>query len=318
MDDHDMPGGPPPTLKQFVLIALPVANVERSAPPRHDTFDSAGLTGRLELELEALTPIHVATGLLALTNRPGQPLARQLVRVAGAPVIPGSSFKGCVRAIAEAITASCVRATRAPNLGPLRGCNRKEELCITCRTFGGPGYFGPLRFGDLPRLPGRIEIASAPQLHEPGKQALFYQEEGRPAGRKFYMHSERQAQGDTPMEVCARESRFVGAIDFTNLRPEQLGLLLVSLGQHPSHGFALKLGGFKPACYGSVRVRVARLMITNAQARYEDWDGGGTVDGEISAYLAAAERVLAPAQLEALANTLRWPNETHVCPEGTY
>jgi CRISPR/Cas system CSM-associated protein Csm3 (group 7 of RAMP superfamily) len=313
MDDYDARGDAP-GLKPYALIPLPDEQVSRAAPPRHDALDPAGLTGRLELELEALTPVHIATGLLALT---GQRLARQIVRVGGAPVIPGSSFKGCVRAIAEAITASCLRVTRAPGLGAARGCNRKEDLCVVCRTFGGPGYFGPLRFGDLRRMSGRVEIASAPQLHEPGKQALFYQEDGRPAGRKFYMHGEQQAQGDSPIEICARESRFAGAIDFTNLRPELLGLLLVSLGQHPSHGFALKLGGAKPACYGSVRVAVTRLALTSA-ARYDDWDAAGEVDAEAAPYLDAAGSILARPQLEALAHVLRWPNQEHVCPEGVY
>src|SRR5919199_4795212 len=225
------------------------------------------------MELEALSPVHVGSGLIELSGDGRRPLVREMVRVQGVPVIPGSSFKGCVRSIVEAISASCVRATKTRDVPRgLEACRSKERLCIACRIFGAQDFQGLVRFSDL-RLgddPAKaVEIVEVPQLFQPRTREQVYYRGPVVRGRKFFMHGAQQARGDSPVEVCRVGSRFTGTIDFTNLQPEQLGLLLVALGQDPQHQLFLKLGGAKPACYGSVRVHIAQMTASGKQERYQ-------------------------------------------------
>lgn len=312
---HDEPIAPKP----YIMIDLPAnAQIDRRRPAGHEALRQDALSGRIELTLEALSPVHVASGLLQLTQDARRPLMREMVSVGGMPVIPGSSFKGCVRSIAEALSASCVRVTRTRDVQRwIEGCRSKEQLCVSCRMFGAQDYQAPLRFGDL-RLcddPARfVELAELPQFFRPRPESPIYRERG---GRKFYMHGAQQAEGDTPAEVCRAGSIFEGVIDFTNLSEAQLGLLLVALGQDPEHVLFPKLGGAKPACYGTIRVNIASLRLMALQARYATWDAPEDRAVEVAPYIAESRDLVLPAQLAALAETLRWPNERD-CPSGVY
>lgn len=318
--------GPPPAPKPYEFVALPDdQRPERKRPIGHDSVRADLLTGRIELELEALSPIHVASGLMVLTGERQRPLVRELVRVGGVPVVPGSSLKGCVRAVVEAISRSCIRATRARELpSGWEGCREKDRLCVACRIFGAQDFQGLVRFGDM-TLQGDVrrgvEIVEVPQFFQPRTRELTYLQNsprGRVVrGRKFYMHGARQAAGDGPIEVCKVGSRLKGAIDFINLDRAQLGLLLTALGQDASHPFALKLGGAKPACYGSVRVHVGAIALSGA-ARFLEWDAPGDAAGDTGLYVDTARSILVLGeQLAALADVLKWPNERE-CPAGNY
>ncbi len=316
-------GAPEP--KPYDFVELPLGQrPERKPPIGHDMLHDKLLTGRLALEIEALSPVHVASGLMMLSGQARRPLVRELVRVGGVPVLPGASLKGCVRAVAEAISRSCVRATRARELpSDLEGCRNKDNLCVACRIFGAQDFQGLVRFGDM-TLQGEprqlVEIAEVPQFFQPRTRELTYLQRTERGvvvrGRKFYMHGARQAGGDGPIEVCRAGSRFAGAIDFTNLDRAQLGLLLIALGQDPS--FALKLGGAKPACYGSVRVHVSALTISTPRERYLSWDAPADGAGDMGLYIETARSILVQGeQLAALAELLKWPNERD-CPSGNY
>lgn len=143
------------------------------------------------------------------------------------PVIPASSLKGMVRAIAEAASNSCLSilneeyVKRWPEFDKafppnLRYCGsfQSEKLCPTCRLFGmaqekesgtsqtgaRPNAFqGKVRFsdaifeGDFSNIyaqPAQLIILSTPKL----SQNVWYHDPGRNdnafplAGRKFYYH----------------------------------------------------------------------------------------------------------------------------------
>lgn len=323
MTYRDNPRGAPAP-KPYDFVELPLEQrPERKRPIGHDLLHDKLLTGRIALEIEALSPVHVASGLMMLTGQARRPLIRELVRVGGVPVLPGASLKGCVRAVAEAISRSCIRATRARELPQgAEGCRNKENLCVACRIFGAQDFQGLARFGDM-TMQGEprewVEIAEVPQFYQPRTRELTYVKQtpkGRMVrGRKFYMHGARQAAGDGPIEVCKVGSRFAGAIDFANLDRAQLGLLLIALGQNPP--FALKLGGAKPACYGSVRVQVGGITLSQA-ARYLSWDAPTDLAGDSGLYIETARSILVQSeQLAALAELLKWPNERD-CPSGNY
>lgn len=309
----------PPAPKPYTLIDFPSdARVERQMPIGHDAFRENLLSGWIELELEALTPVHVATGLLKLVQGKRTPMVRELVRVNGTPVIPGSSLKGCARAIVESISSSCVRATRSRDLpAGLEACSDKERLCVACRIFGAMDFQGLIRFSDFRLVEGVVDIAEVPQLFQPRPREELYFRGRFVRGRKFYMHGADQAHGDGPIEVCRGGSRFGGRLDVTNLSAAQLGLVLTGLGLNPQYAFRPKLGGAKPACYGSIQPRIVSVNVASPQQDYLHWDRPLDTTADPEQLIAAARSLILEPQLAAVAETLRWPNERE-CPGGNY
>jgi hypothetical protein len=241
-------------------------------------------------------------------------------------------LKGAIRGIVEAIVPACLTVrgptTRdlPPALHPLRPCQRREgrgfELCVVCRLFGALGYQGRVRFADAPLVEGQTTLALAPPLHAPRPRG------GAAPGRKFYRHG-RPAHGTVPLEVCPAGARFRWRLDFANLRPDELGLLLLALGQGEPP-LRLKLGGYKPACFGSVEFAAASLTLDDPASRWlqyepappaepERWDGERAAAGpDLAAYVQAATEsglVLRDRQ-ERLAGILRYPSGRDCPGEG--
>jgi hypothetical protein len=302
----------------YGFVQLPEGHIERKKPTGHATYQPGALSGTLRGVLVARSSIHVASGQLKQTDDPRYPLVKAHVRSAGRPVVPGSSLKGCIRSIVEAITASCVRITRARrNQLPreAQGCSRKESLCLACRMFGSMGYQGLVRFSDAVLTKGETEISVAPPLYMPRKREGLYYRGNKVVGRKFYHHGV-PAAGEMPLEVCPEDSRLAFTLDFDNLRKEELGVLLLALGQGEPQLYP-KLGGAKPVCRGSVEVEVAGLKVFEdpniAYATYELKDELVGIDR----YLTEARSVVLPRQLDQLSAILRLPTGRQ-CPEGNY
>jgi hypothetical protein len=112
-------------------------------------------------------------------------------------------------------------------------------------------------------------------------------------------------------------SRFAGLVDFTNLTPAQLGLLLVALGCHERYPLRPKLGGMKPACYGTIEVHLERLELITPQQRFLAWSEPSGTSADPHDYLAAAAELMLAPQLADIVEALRWPNERD-CPGGVY
>ena len=140
----------PPLPKPYDFVDIsPLERDDRRHPAGHDRYYPDTLSGRLTGQLTALSPVHVASGLLEMTGRRDVPLVKAHVRSAGRPVIPGSSFKGAIRSIVEAISRSCVRVTRVRRNQLPRdadGCRNPRRLCVACRMFGSLGFQGNVRF----------------------------------------------------------------------------------------------------------------------------------------------------------------------------
>lgn len=318
-----------PEPKPYKLIDLPFeVEITRKKPAGHHKFIADRRSGQLHLNVEALSPVHVASGLIERKGYRQHPLVKSLLRVGETPVIPGSSFKGCVRSIVEAISPSCVRVTRARRQQvprQLQECRKKEQLCLACRIFGAQDYLGLIRFSDfrLKEVPNQaITVAQVPPFYRPrNREGLYYSEEGRKRyvrGRKFYMHGTEQARDKTPIEVCETGSHFEGIIDFTNLDDAELGLLLLALGQSTNYPLYLKLGGAKPACFGSLQVHVTKLAIlSDAKERYSSWDAPAETIEDVSQYVRKSTKFVLIKQFKQLVETLRWPNDRN-CPSGNY
>lgn len=302
--------------KPYGFVPLP-DRVKREKPAGHDAFKRALLSGFVTGDIVALSPVHVASGNIELTRNDRIPLVKAHFRTGGKIAIPGSSLKGVVRSVAEAISFSCVRVqSRAARDKMPRGfesCEARDErseLCPACRMFGAMSYQGQVRFSDALLMVGDCGATLSPSLFAPRTFSRAYcDRKGQVKGRKFYFHGE-PATGNVPLEACNIGSRFGLRIDFMNLTEAELGLLFTALGQ-ANPQFMLKLGGAKPACRGSVEVQLKSIeVIDNLNSAIEFDANASPVDA--ARWIKAADNLLVRSNIEQLYRILRM-DEDRMC-----
>lgn len=261
---------------------LPYIWVEIHEPDRrrisawHDRLDPGRLTLRLTLRLHVVSAyLHVGSGMLGVDESRNPPITYyRFARRHGRIILPGSSLKGAVRSIAEALSASCVSQgalRRDPRpCRPIRpGTEDTGMLCPACQLFGATGYQGRILFGDaIPEGDPQIQIIKIPDLWRPR----------RSEGRKFYRNLAFQALDEHPepshrfLEAVPEGTVFRGRMDLENVIPEEIGLVLRALGIEVSAegaiatAFPVKIGGGKPRCLGSVAVEIERLEVWNPRS----------------------------------------------------
>ena len=312
-----------PAPKPFAFMPLP-NRVNRQRPTGHDLYNAECTTGQIQGTIEALSPIHIGSGIIDL----GQDveLIKTGVRTSGNVVIPGSSLKGAIRSVVEAISESCVckvsgRIRRAVPRD-FAECRQKERLCVACRMFGAMGFQGNIAIQDAPQIEGEIVTKLVPELYAPGRYQRGMQDI---PGRKFYMHGE-VASGETPVEACEVGSKFRFVVQIDNLRQAEWGLLLTALGHHPNHSFKIKIGGAKPVCFGSIDFQIEKIQVEEqTRDRYLDWDlqqeaekTGEQLERWMSECITQATNSLIQQNLlTQLAQILQYPNDRN-CPSGLY
>lgn len=226
-----------------VQLARLDAEVRRDPVVGHHRVQA--YSGSLMLQLEALRPIHIMSGYEDVTagdSREGEQVLALLPRIGSQVVLPGSSLKGAVRTLAEAISPSCEGGQ----------CSSGTGVCPGCAIFGAPGYLGRGTFLDVPVPPDSIAVAHLPALWPPRRTSERV--------RKLYRHGPAIDRGD-PRQVVRAGSFLQGEVRFFNLRWQEMGPLLAALGLDVQHPFPIKLGGGKPVGYGSVRVRLQRIVL---------------------------------------------------------
>jgi CRISPR/Cas system CSM-associated protein Csm3 (group 7 of RAMP superfamily) len=290
-----MPRNPNAEPKPFVLIEIPSRAPERKPATTHEKF--AGLAGRLELTFTVVSEyLFVGSGAYgfdpnAQGDRPD--VWYTFYRRNGQICVPGTSIKGAIRAIVEAISNSCVSQIRRPreqvNSHHHQACRFRDEnnpLCPACRLFGTTGYRGRVHFSDfLPNGEVRNEIVKIGELWEPKRYDS--------TKRRFYESKSFQPTGDSRpqsgfrfVEAVRKETKFQGILMFENLSEAELGLLFHALGWAVEGGrviiaFAPKVGGAKPRCFGSVQFHPVRLRL---------W--GGNWGGLLTPQIATGKEVL--------------------------
>lgn len=211
------------------------------------------------------------------------------IRSGGQRIIPGSSLKGAIRSVVEAITASGMQFTpRAksktvkkhtvleiknrvsnqqlpapPELPSISLVNRLFGL-----TSGRHGYQGQCSFYDAPQVHGTGRIFRRLPLYRPqpdyseGDPSIttnwwrYFGDSERKSyiGRKFYRVGKSQEvhQPYTAVEACSIGSAFTFTMHFNNLTEIELGVLLIALGANGQIPY-MKIGGGKPVSFGTVR-----------------------------------------------------------------
>ena len=312
-----------PAPKPFGFVPLP-RRVHRESPTGHQRYHKGHFTGQVHATIQALSPIHIGSGVIDLGR--DVELIKTAVRTKDNVVIPGSSLKGAIRSVAEAISESCVckvsRRIRRDVPRDFAECRRKERLCVACRMFGAMGFQANIAIQDAPKTDGQIVPMSVPELFAPGRYQRRMQ--GIP-GRKFYMHG-KVASGDTPVEACAVGSKFRFVAQVDNLTLAEWGLFFTALGHHHEHPFKLKIGGGKPACFGSIDIQIQQIQVQEQpHERYLDWNvqsQSAMTDEPLEAWKLecthqATGSLIKQDLLTELAQILRYPNDRN-CPSGLY
>lgn len=283
--------------REPAYFTLPVLLVERGRPAPRE----AGLRGRLTVRVTCRTELHIGSGTRWVHEANG---ARRLVGgVVGlrdasgrvVPIVPGTSWKGAVRAVAEALTPSCERVVVREAGAPSR-CRPPDALCPACQIFGAPGWRATLGFGDLAPADGwRLAPRLVPQRYS--------HRDAPRRGRRLYRRQPEEPLPDQHEELLVVPSgaAFQGALYLDGVHRAGLGLVLLALGAVPQGLPYLRLGGGKNRGLGIVDVTIIAGRV------YESWQGwlrgeriGGTdlqqlignaAEEALSAYPVMAERI---------------------------
>lgn len=320
-----------PLPKPYAFVPLPTTSITKQHPVGHDRYRSHQniLSGTLKAHIIVRSPVHIASGLLEQSNDPEYPLIKAHFRTRETLAIPGSSLKGCLRSVAEAITRSSVQVAKRMNDIPfeyrpasLDQARKRTHVDLTQRIFGAMGYQGQIRISDALMREGQAIIVPSPQLFSPiARKGDAYFDGANPRGRKFYMHG-TLAKGDLPLEACAIDSVFDLRLEFENLTPGEIGTILCAMGLGETR-FCLKLGGSKPSCLGTVEIADPYIEALNPEAAYTAFDFTSAVldQKELSLLLhfAKAEKLVLNEQLQRVADILRWPrDDNRTCADRNY
>ncbi len=266
-------------IEEHCFLWLQTLEPIRQSVPTHDHIQEENYWGCLNLMIEGLDPLFVGSGAVDLDDQ-GQ-MYQRFVQRDGQFVLPGSSFKGALRAVAEALSPSCIvvideeRAKKEYNkICGVRRDRTTLELCPACGLFGAAGYRGRLSFSEGRALQGTPKIVEIPQRTPPrycGPNGKADPCDLTFAWRKFYTReSECKAPQEKERLQVLSEARFTLEVGFQNLREWELGLLVLSLGIAPGHEFNWKLGGAKNRHKGLIQVTFDSSQ-KNIYAQGKDW-----------------------------------------------
>ncbi|WP_448600114.1 RAMP superfamily CRISPR-associated protein [Thermoleptolyngbya sp.] len=330
--NRDRPSAPKP----YDFVTFPDRRPTLTPPIGHDRYHCDRLHGSLELSLQVQTALHVSTGITGLGSDVGSrlPLIKTMTTTAQQLVIQGSSLKGCIRAVYEAITNSTLAVITSKyrdQIPPDRlPCKSPKQLCPASRVFGALDWQGLVEFSDAVCETKQPSIGFMPSLYSPRPDRREYFVRGRVAGRKFYYNMTRAVdRGENrgiPIQQASRQYTFKTAIHYKNLLPEEMGIVLLILGQDKQLPIALKVGGGKPIGMGTMTTQITEISHTqDVRDRYRNYEvpnaqlTGVDIQTFIQAQITAAKnsQLLEKAQWQQLAAILRYPSDREP-PEGMY
>lgn len=225
------------------LPAVPRQAGTKPAEVPHDRLVPGRLTGSLELSITAVDPLRVGDGSLELVK--GR-VVHDVVRAGTRrPIVPGSTVKGVVRNLVEALGGGCDLE------GP---CN---PLCVACSLFGtidGITWKGRVGFEDAISMdPVKLDLLHLPRAFGPRRRV----------GRRVYGPAPPDVEGNQPHLAVRSGSSFVTRCAFTNLDAPELGLLLKAMGIGAP--FLPRFGGGRYFGLGRARVRPRLLVLLQAR-----------------------------------------------------
>jgi RAMP superfamily protein len=281
-------------MNPYDFVRLP-DRVVRESVLTHEML--RGRSGRIRCSLTAITPIFIPE------TQAGGGTQFITARYNGGdfPVIPGSSLKGVVRCVAEAVSQSCIGlsaqlfergAVREEYRGAITKdfatCDVGERLCPACRLFGmvsrNSHFLGKVSFGEARTTPQDFKrgttVTLKPLMEPKPRHSAFYLPTGKVAGRKFYFHHvgalKTASQPTTftktltPLEGLDQAGNPQTVLEFdvtfSNLTDYEYSLLLFSLIL--TDDMRHKVGGGKPLGLGTSRIEVTELWELDTTQRY--------------------------------------------------
>lgn len=243
----------------YELLALqePV----RRAPPEREQ----GLWGELAVELTVTHPVHVGAGVPKVLPAAGAPLAADVVRDPdGTPAVPGSSLKGALRVIVEALSPSC------DPLDSQRRCKaKKRQVCPACAVFGLAGRRGLVAPSTLRPAAAAMEVglAQVPQRYSHPRAPR--------QGRRVYRLTPEAtpAAAQEVLVVLKAGTVLAGRIGLLGAPEWGAGLVAMALGVGPRGLGLLRIGGGKNRGLGTVEARLPGGAVAHGLAA---WTAGTT------------------------------------------
>ncbi|HDQ73747.1 MAG TPA: hypothetical protein ENN19_16860 [Chloroflexi bacterium] len=224
----------------------------------------------------------------------------------GVPLLPGSSLKGVIRSVAEAVSGSCLTLPQ-PRRGKVdyrgrppisyripRGfehCESEKYLCPACRVFGslsgGNPFLGKVGLEDArPVAEVDVEWLTIETLMAPKPRHQAWYEDPRQRGvmrgRKFYYHrplgprtTTEKSRYNKTVEAIKPGAVLEFSVDYTNLTDDELALLVFALVLKPE--MCHKVGMGKPVGLGSAKIEVIRWERMDRKDRYRQLGGSVSV-----------------------------------------
>lgn len=230
------------------------------------------LSGQIQGNFVTKQPLHIGTGQMVPPERLGlrdeAPLVKSFYRLDEMVTVPGSSMKGAVRHLVEAITYSAVSKTRARldrnRYGETSYNSRRGEVSLDLagRLFGAMGYLGHVKFADALLVEGQMAVLDIPPQYQPRTGD----------GRRYYPHELKDPRDPLwPLEVAAVGSRFKFTIQFDNCTYGELGVILIALGQ-TDPPICLKLGAGKNSGLGAIQFSEVLVKSLDSEASYRSME----------------------------------------------
>jgi len=339
--------------KPYKLIAFSGRTPHLEHPAGHDKFKPNYLHGSLCLNLTVQTALHVSTGVVVLGSDVGKksiPLIKTMTQgIDKSLIIQGSSLKGSIRSVYEAITNSTLGVINThPNYKNFypenyKPCRNQESLCPASRVFGAMNWQGLIEFTDAKcqkvSSVGFIPSLYAPRLEindDKEKNPTYFNEQGKFKGRKFYYNTNAEVDKGKdkgiPVEKAGNQYIFTTKLQFKNLKAEELGTLFIVLGLDPNYSFALKVGAGKPVGFGTMKIKVTEANILqnkqDVKNRYSTYTPPKAnnftgeklqqfIEEKIQFAHESNNKILDKTLLEGVAEVLRYPTDRQP-PEGMY
>ncbi len=317
---------PPLEEKPFVYISIPKKEPDRKKFISHEV--QKGLTGKIDFDLEVVSDyLFVGSGGYDFH---GDMVFYSFFQTKGNLAIPGTSLKGSIRAVAEAISNSCIgqwagQSGKKPDEWPFipnshRRCENTDKLCPACRIFGmvgkrGMAYAGRISFTDAHPLesiePDHVKIGD---LFPP---TVIEKDEHGKVKRKFYENwkfnpigNQKPAKNHRFVEAVSKGTHFRFTFSFDNLLEEELSLILHAMGVNQD--YRIKVGGAKPRCFGTVRFTTLGGSLYNNPIE----NPTKIAEQAVKDFMKKTE-LINPELLKTLSERLR-PREDKTCPKGVY
>lgn len=260
----------------------------------HDHTMSDRLTGIVTIRIRAIDSFRIGSGGYSpfKSTLCAEVMTRKNAEGKDEIFIPGSSIKGALRSLAEA-------------LGGGTDPDDNGMTSVTC------SLFGEIKRGKEARhLMGRVGISDALAYTDANTEKPKFGMLNMPpafsprknVGRRFYDIPLEKPKGIVPHFVAVQGCVFEANIQLTNVRKGELGLLLTAAGManNPADKFFPRLGGGKYYGLGRVEFSVvsARLRTGYVQPRPQKLEGAELAEA-VKLWLNSAE--LAPDSAQTLA-----------------